>query len=61
MNFGEFRDGRAPQLLPPSLAPHEAFLGHFQSLCHDLCIKLLRLLALGLHVWANQVLRAPGC
>ena len=60
MNFGEFRNGRAAQLLPPSLAPHEAFLGQFQSFCHDLCIKLLRLLALGLHVWASQVLRIAG-
>lgn len=50
MNFGEFTDGKAQQPLPPSLASHEAELYHFGVLCHELCIKLLRLFALGLRV-----------
>lgn len=50
MNFGEFTDGKAQQPLPPSLAAHEAELNHFGGLCHELCIKLLRLFALGLKV-----------
>lgn len=48
MNFGEFSNQKAQQLLPPSLVSHEADLNHFQILCHELSIKLLRLLALGL-------------
>ena len=51
MNFGEFTNGKAQQPLPPSLASHEAELNHFGVLCHKLCIKLLRLFALGLKVF----------
>lgn len=51
MNFGEFTNGKAQQPLPPSLASHEAELNHFGVLCHKLCIKLLRLFALGLKVY----------
>lgn len=51
MNFGEFANGKAQQPLPPSLAPQEAELNDFGVLCHDLCVKLLRLFALGLKVW----------
>lgn len=50
MNFGEFVNGKAQQPLPPSLSPHEANLDHFGALCHGLCVKLLRLFALGLRV-----------
>lgn len=50
MNFGEFRNGKVQQPLPPSLAAHEADVGQFGVLCHELCIKLLRLFALGLGV-----------
>ena len=50
MNFGEFANGKAQQPLPPSLASHEAELNHFGVLCHELCIKLLRLFAQGLKV-----------
>ena len=50
-NLGEFADGKAQQPLPPSLALHEAELNQFGVLCHGLCIKLLRLFALGLRVW----------
>ena len=51
MNFGEFTNGKAQQPLPTSLALHEAELNHFGVLCHELCIKLLRLFAHGLRVW----------
>lgn len=50
MNFGEFSDGNAQQPLPPSLASNEAELYHFRVLCHELCIRLLHLFALGLKV-----------
>ena len=55
MNFGEFKDGKAPQALTPTLAPHEAELYHFQVRCHELCLKILRLLALGLKVCISIV------
>lgn len=50
MNFGEFADGKAQQPLPPPLASHQADINHFRILCHELCIKLLRLCAHGLRV-----------
>lgn len=50
MNFGEFRDGKAQQPLPPTLAPHEAEIGHFASLCNQTCTQIMSLLALGLEV-----------
>lgn len=50
MNFDEFKDGKAQQPLPPSLAPHEAEIGHFASLCNKTCNRILKLLALGLQV-----------
>ncbi|KAI9820998.1 MAG: hypothetical protein M1826_000777 [Phylliscum demangeonii] len=49
-NFAEFRDGHAQQPLPPVIVRDEARLGRFASLCHDLCMKLLRLLAQGLEI-----------
>lgn len=49
MNFGEFSNGKAQQPLPPSLASHKTELSNFQSLCHELSIKLLRLFAIGLN------------
>lgn len=48
MNFGEFIDGKAQQALAPAIAPHEADIHHFYGLCHELCIELLKLFALGL-------------
>lgn len=60
MNFGEFTDGKAQQPLPPSLASHEAALNRFGVLCHELCIKLLRLFALGLKVcYSVRLLDVP--
>ena len=61
MNFGEFANGKAQQPLPPSLAPHEAELNHFEVLCHELCIKLLRLFAHGLKVCDCMCLLAFSC
>lgn len=48
INFGEFINGKAQQALAPALAPYEADIHHFYNLCHELCIKLLKLFALGL-------------
>ena len=53
MNFGEFKNGKAQQALPPTLASREADFGQFEALCHELCIKLLRLIAFGIEVRAH--------
>ncbi|KAH8425316.1 putative oxidoreductase, 2OG-Fe(II) oxygenase family [Aspergillus melleus] len=49
-NFGEFKNGKAQQPLPPSLAPHESEIDHFANLCHKTCDRILKLLALGLQI-----------
>ncbi|SLM38309.1 Oxoglutarate/iron-dependent dioxygenase [Lasallia pustulata] len=53
-NFGEFIDGRAQQPMPKALALNEADLSRFADLCHALCIKLLKLFALGLDIDADD-------
>lgn len=53
-NFGEFIRGKAQQPMPKSLEPYEDELCHFASLCHGLCIKLLKLFALGLKIHAED-------
>lgn len=50
MNFGEFVDGKAPQALPPTIKEHDSDINKFGQLCHELCIKLLCLFAVGLKV-----------
>lgn len=50
MNFGDFKDGKAQQPLPPSLAANEADLGRFMELCNKTCARVLELVALGLGV-----------
>jgi isopenicillin N synthase-like dioxygenase len=50
MNFGEFKDGKAQQPLPPSLQEKEPELNQFHDYCHDLMLKILRLFAIGLKV-----------
>jgi Isopenicillin N synthase and related dioxygenases len=50
MNFGDFKDGKAQQLLPPSLTPHEAEINGFAEICNKTCTRILTLLALGLEV-----------
>lgn len=49
-NLGEFHEGKAQQSLPERLIRHEPEIGHFERLCHDLCMRILRLFALGLNV-----------
>ncbi|KAI9045168.1 putative oxidoreductase, 2OG-Fe(II) oxygenase family [Aspergillus affinis] len=49
-NFGEFKNGKAQQPLPPSLASHESEINHFTDLCHKTCDRILKLLALGLQI-----------
>ncbi|TAQ84878.1 hypothetical protein B7494_g6799 [Chlorociboria aeruginascens] len=49
-NIHEFKDGKAQQTLPPSLVNHESDLNTFQQHCHNLCLKLLKLFAIGLEV-----------
>ncbi|CAL5870702.1 uncharacterized protein PFLUO_LOCUS4942 [Penicillium psychrofluorescens] len=50
MNFGDFKDGKAQQPLPPSLVPHEAEINGFAALCNKTCNRILNLLALGLEM-----------
>lgn len=50
MNFGEYVDGKPQQILPKSLAPREQEIGHFMDMCHQICRKVLTILALGLGV-----------
>ncbi|OJJ50971.1 hypothetical protein ASPZODRAFT_126948 [Penicilliopsis zonata CBS 506.65] len=50
MNFGEFKDGKAQQPLPPALTPHEAEIAHFAALCNKTCSRILKLMALGLDI-----------
>lgn len=50
MNFGEFIGGKAQQPIAKSLVPHESELSEFADRCHDLCIRLLQLFAIGLKV-----------
>ncbi|KAJ5496743.1 hypothetical protein N7463_008730 [Penicillium fimorum] len=53
MNFGDFKDGKAQQPLPPSLSPHEAEINDFGELCNKTCTRILTLLALGLEIPEN--------
>lgn len=50
INFGEFSDGKAQQPLPPTLIDHESEISAFQDYCHNLCLKILDLFAIGLDV-----------
>ncbi|KAF8449741.1 hypothetical protein BDZ91DRAFT_751695 [Kalaharituber pfeilii] len=50
LNFGDFVDGKAQQPLPASLIEHEVELAQYQELCHNLCMRLLRLFAIGLEI-----------
>jgi isopenicillin N synthase-like dioxygenase len=50
MNFGDFKDGKAQQPLPASLAPHESEIHSFAQLCNKTCKRILTLLSLGLEV-----------
>ena len=50
LNFGDFKDGKAQQPLPPSLTQHESEISGFANLCNKTCNRILNLLALGLEV-----------
>ncbi|KAJ5636148.1 uncharacterized protein N7484_009461 [Penicillium longicatenatum] len=50
MNFGDFKDGKAQQPLPASLAPHESEIHGFAELCNKTCTRILTLLSLGLEM-----------
>lgn len=54
-NLGEFKDGKPQQPLPASFADRETELNEFQSLCHNLCLKLLRLFAIALNVSTQSI------
>jgi len=45
-----FCNGKAQQPLPLSLAPYESELAEFTGICHELCLRLLKLFALGLEI-----------
>jgi isopenicillin N synthase-like dioxygenase len=50
LNFGEFKDGKLQQPIPPALEPHENDIKHFTELCNKTAARVMRLLALGLEV-----------
>ncbi|RVD80715.1 uncharacterized protein DFL_008609 [Arthrobotrys flagrans] len=50
LNFGEFKDGYAQQTLPDSLVADESTLDGFFTSCHNLCVRLLQLFAMGLKI-----------
>ncbi|PWW79580.1 Clavaminate synthase-like protein [Tuber magnatum] len=49
-NFGEFKDGKAQQPLPPALQDHESELNEFSDYCYNLCLKLLRLFGMAFKI-----------
>lgn len=55
INFGEFIGGKAQQPLAKSLVAHETELSEFADRCHDLCIRLLQLFAIGLKVMTHTL------
>ncbi|OHE96785.1 2OG-Fe(II)oxygenase superfamily protein [Colletotrichum orchidophilum] len=64
-NFGEFKDGKAQQPLPPTIQADEPFLNSFRDQCHALCLELLELLGIGLEVdpptfFSSAHLRSKG-
>ncbi|KAK1966693.1 2OG-Fe(II) oxygenase superfamily protein [Colletotrichum sublineola] len=64
-NFGEFKDGKAQQPLPPTIQPDEPFINSFRDQCHALCLELLELLGIGLDVdppsfFSSAHLRSKG-
>ncbi|PKS07956.1 hypothetical protein jhhlp_006568 [Lomentospora prolificans] len=49
-NFGEFVGGKAQQVLPSTLVPHEDEICKFAESCHALAKRILYLLGVGLKV-----------
>lgn len=52
--MNEFVDGKAQQPLPEPLKSHETEVSSFASKCHDLCLRILQLLAIGLSIDEDQ-------
>ncbi|RDW88580.1 clavaminate synthase-like protein [Coleophoma cylindrospora] len=50
MNFGEFLNGKAQQILPPALIDHENDIEQFEDYCFNLCMKILTLFGIGLEI-----------
>jgi len=48
--MGEFLNGKAQQRVPKSLAPYEDELNDIAERCHDMCVNILKLLAVGLKI-----------
>lgn len=61
INFGEFIGGKAQQPLAKSLLAQESELSEFADQCHDLCIRLLQLFAIGLKVMTHALLIGISC
>ncbi len=57
--MGDFVGGKAQQPLPPLLAENEDVLSQFSDTCHQLCMKILQLFAVGLQVSFSSSL--PSC
>jgi hypothetical protein len=55
-NIGEFQDGKPQQILPPSLAEHEAEIEVFERCCRNLMLKILTLFGVGLEVPTQSLL-----
>ncbi|KAF3910899.1 hypothetical protein ABW20_dc0108202 [Dactylellina cionopaga] len=50
LNFGEFQDSKAQQAMPTALVDNEQDLSDFFDSCHNLCVRLLQLFAMGLKI-----------
>jgi isopenicillin N synthase-like dioxygenase len=48
--MNEFVNGKAQQPLPEPLASNEEHLSKFISKCHDICLRILELFAIGLEI-----------
>ncbi len=58
--MGDFVNGKAQQPLSPLLAENEDVLSEFSDTCHQLCMKILQLFAVGLKVsFASSLLCCP--
>lgn len=49
-NFGEFTDGKSDHPIPSNMVPHEGQISAFRDLCYATCLKINRLLGIGLDV-----------
>ncbi|KAK0635176.1 hypothetical protein B0T17DRAFT_482301 [Bombardia bombarda] len=49
-NFGEFKDGKPQQPIPPTIEPDLDQIRAFSDLCYDMCLKINTLLGIGLEI-----------